>query len=163
MRAATRAATPEGRVANRIAASPRHGRTGTMTLRHDAFGGYAARTVRDSGLDRHRGHGRRLKAFESRLQRPVAIAWARLFGAVTRPFLPLSLIVLMITSSVSEYGWKEDEGSQVGETIRAYRSANGLSWQQEQVVVTQGPNGSRLVCDPSVVAGTDVFLFKTGV
>jgi hypothetical protein len=77
--------------------------------------------------------------------------------------LPLSLIVLMITSSVSEYGWKEDEGSQVGETIRAYRSANGLSWQQEQVVVTQGPNGSRLVCDPSVVAGTDVFLFKTGV
>jgi hypothetical protein len=47
--------------------------------------------------------------------------------------------------------------------ITAYRSADAVSWQREQVVVTSGPNGSRLVCDPSRVAGTDLFVFKTGM
>lgn len=47
--------------------------------------------------------------------------------------------------------------------IVAYRSRDAISWQREQEVVTRGPNGSMLVCDPSRVAGTDVFVFKTGM
>lgn len=47
--------------------------------------------------------------------------------------------------------------------IVAYRSQDAVSWQREQAVVTRGPNGSMLVCDPSRVAGTDVFVFKTGM
>jgi hypothetical protein len=47
--------------------------------------------------------------------------------------------------------------------IVAYRSTDTVSWQREQNVVTRGPNGSMLVCDPSRVAGTDVFVFKTGM
>lgn len=47
--------------------------------------------------------------------------------------------------------------------IVAYRSADAVSWQREQVVVTRGPNGSMLVCDPSRVDGTDMFVFKTGM
>lgn len=47
--------------------------------------------------------------------------------------------------------------------IVAYRSVDAVSWQREQVVATRGPNGSMLVCDPSRVAGTDLFVFKTGM
>jgi len=47
--------------------------------------------------------------------------------------------------------------------IVAYRSSDAVSWQREQTVVTRGPNGSMLVCDPSRVAGTDMFVFKTGM
>lgn len=47
--------------------------------------------------------------------------------------------------------------------IVAYRSPDGTTWQREQVVVSRGPNGSGLVCDPSRVAGTDLFVFKTGM
>ncbi len=47
--------------------------------------------------------------------------------------------------------------------IVAYRSQDAVTWQREQPVVTRGPNGSMLVCDPSRVAGTDVFVFKTGM
>lgn len=46
--------------------------------------------------------------------------------------------------------------------IVAYRSPDAATWQREQAVVTRGPNGSMLVCDPSRVAGTDLFVFKTG-
>lgn len=46
--------------------------------------------------------------------------------------------------------------------IVAYRSPDAVAWQREQAVVTRGPNGSMLVCDPSRVAGTDLFVFKTG-
>lgn len=46
--------------------------------------------------------------------------------------------------------------------IVAYRSTDAVAWQREQTVVSRGPNGSLLVCDPSRVAGTDVFVFKTG-
>jgi hypothetical protein len=47
--------------------------------------------------------------------------------------------------------------------IVAYRSTDTTSWQREQVVVMRGPNGSGLVCDPSRIAGTDLFVFKTGM
>jgi hypothetical protein len=48
--------------------------------------------------------------------------------------------------------------------IVAYRSwAIGLPWQREQVVAATGPNGSMLVCDPSLVAGSGLFVFKTGM
>lgn len=47
--------------------------------------------------------------------------------------------------------------------IVAFRSTDTQSWQREQTVVTRGPNGSSLVCDPSRVAGTDLFVFKTGM
>jgi hypothetical protein len=50
-----------------------------------------------------------------------------------------------------------------GAGIVAYRSTSTTSWQREQVVATRGPNGSMLVCDPSSVAGTDLFVFKTGM
>lgn len=45
--------------------------------------------------------------------------------------------------------------------IESYVSANGgRSWQREATVVSPGP-GRRIVCDPSSVAGTDVFIYKT--
>lgn len=48
--------------------------------------------------------------------------------------------------------------------IVAYRSSDGAgTWQREQTVVSRGPNGSMLVCDPSRVAGTQMFVFKTGM
>lgn len=47
--------------------------------------------------------------------------------------------------------------------IVSYRSTDATSWQREQVVAARGPNGSMLVCDPSRVAGTDLFVFKTGM
>ena len=46
--------------------------------------------------------------------------------------------------------------------IVAYRASDTRAWQREAVVVSQGPNGSALACDPSRVAGTDLFVFKTG-
>ncbi|MEW5980773.1 MAG: sialidase family protein [Acidobacteriota bacterium] len=48
--------------------------------------------------------------------------------------------------------------------IVAYRSADAAAtWQREQTVVSRGPNGSMLACDPSRVAGTNTFVFKTGM
>jgi hypothetical protein len=47
--------------------------------------------------------------------------------------------------------------------IIAYRSSDAVTWHREQVVASRGPNGSPLVCDPSYVAGTDLFVFKTGM
>lgn len=47
--------------------------------------------------------------------------------------------------------------------IESYVSADsGASWQHEGVVVPSGTLGKRIVCDPSYVAGTDLFIFKTG-
>ena len=46
--------------------------------------------------------------------------------------------------------------------IVAYRSTDTFTWTREQTVVTRGPNGSMLVCDPSLVGGTGTFVFKTG-
>lgn len=46
--------------------------------------------------------------------------------------------------------------------IESYRSGDlGRSWQAEAVVVPMGTGGARIVCDPSRVAGTDLFLYKT--
>lgn len=47
--------------------------------------------------------------------------------------------------------------------IVAYRSRDAMTWTREQTVVTRGPNGSLLTCDPSLVAGTSLFVFKTGM
>ena len=47
--------------------------------------------------------------------------------------------------------------------IVAYRSTDTTTWAREQTVVSRGPNGSMLVCDPSLVGGTNVFVFKTGM
>jgi hypothetical protein len=47
--------------------------------------------------------------------------------------------------------------------IVAYRSTdNGRTWSREQTVVGPGFNGKPIVCDPSLVAGAGVFVFKTG-
>jgi hypothetical protein len=46
--------------------------------------------------------------------------------------------------------------------IVAYRSTDTFTWTREQTVVTRGPNGSMLVCDPSLVGGTGTFVYKTG-
>ncbi len=46
--------------------------------------------------------------------------------------------------------------------IVAYRSSDTFTWTREQTVVTRGPNGSMLVCDPSLVSGTGTFVYKTG-
>lgn len=47
--------------------------------------------------------------------------------------------------------------------IDAYASADaGRSWEREATVVPVGTLGHRIVCDPSMVSGTNVFLFKTG-
>jgi hypothetical protein len=46
--------------------------------------------------------------------------------------------------------------------IESYVSANdGTSWQREGTVITPG-GAARIVCDPSLVAGAGVFLYKTG-
>jgi hypothetical protein len=37
----------------------------------------------------------------------------------------------------------------------------GTSWMRERVVVTPGFNGKQIVCDPSMVTGASLFLFKT--
>lgn len=45
--------------------------------------------------------------------------------------------------------------------IESYISSDGgLTWQREATVVSPPPGGG-VVCDPSMVAGTDVFLYKT--
>jgi len=47
--------------------------------------------------------------------------------------------------------------------IVAYRSTDGgRSWTREQTVVGPGFNGHPIVCDPSLVAGAGLFVFKTG-
>lgn len=50
-----------------------------------------------------------------------------------------------------------------GQGIVAYRSLDSVTWTREQTVITRGPSGSPLVCDPSLVAGTNLFVFKTGM
>jgi hypothetical protein len=40
-------------------------------------------------------------------------------------------------------------------------SDGGRSWQREGTVVAPGATADRIVCDPSRVAGTDLFLYKT--
>lgn len=46
--------------------------------------------------------------------------------------------------------------------IESYLSSDGGStWQRETTVVPPGTLGKRIVCDPSRVAGTDLFIFKT--
>jgi hypothetical protein len=46
--------------------------------------------------------------------------------------------------------------------IESHVSADaGRTWRAEGTVVPPGTLGKRIVCDPSRVAGTDVFLFKT--
>jgi hypothetical protein len=46
--------------------------------------------------------------------------------------------------------------------IESYVSADeGGTWTRERTVVTGESTGSRLVCDPSSVAGTDFFVYKT--
>lgn len=47
--------------------------------------------------------------------------------------------------------------------IESYISGDGgQTWTAEGVVVPPGSGGRRIVCDPSVVHGTDVFIYKTG-
>lgn len=47
--------------------------------------------------------------------------------------------------------------------ITAYRSADaGRTWALERVVLNPPLNGHPIVCDPSLVAGANVFVFKTG-
>lgn len=47
--------------------------------------------------------------------------------------------------------------------IESYVSTDsGLTWEREGRVVPPGTLGKRIVCDPSYVAGTDLFIFKTG-
>jgi hypothetical protein len=47
--------------------------------------------------------------------------------------------------------------------IVAYRSSDaGRSFTREQTVVGPGFNGRPIVCDPSLVAGAGLFVFKTG-
>jgi hypothetical protein len=46
--------------------------------------------------------------------------------------------------------------------IRAYRSTDGgVGWTLESTVVPPNTLGKRILCDPSLVAGTGLFLFKT--
>lgn len=47
--------------------------------------------------------------------------------------------------------------------ITAYRSTDaGRTWALERVVVSPPVNGHQIVCDPSLVAGANLFIFKTG-
>jgi hypothetical protein len=47
--------------------------------------------------------------------------------------------------------------------INAYRSTDaGRTWSFERAVVNPPVNGHQIVCDPSLVAGAGVFVFKTG-
>ena len=46
--------------------------------------------------------------------------------------------------------------------IVAYRSTDqGRTWTRERTVVTSPFNGHNIVCDPSLVAGAGLFVFKT--
>ena len=50
-----------------------------------------------------------------------------------------------------------------GAGIVAYRSTDGgRAWTREQTVVGPSFNGHNIVCDPSLVAGAGMFVFKTG-
>jgi len=47
--------------------------------------------------------------------------------------------------------------------IVAYRSTDaGRNWARETTVIGPGFNGKPIVCDPSLVAGAGMFIFKTG-
>lgn len=47
--------------------------------------------------------------------------------------------------------------------ITAYRSSDaGRNWTRERVVMGGGFNGHPIVCDPSLISGADMFVFKTG-
>ena len=47
--------------------------------------------------------------------------------------------------------------------IVSYRSTDGgHGWTRETTVVPPGFNGKPIVCDPSLVAGAGLFVFKTG-
>ncbi len=47
--------------------------------------------------------------------------------------------------------------------ITAYRSTDaGRSWTLERTVIQPPINGHQIVCDPSLVAGAGLFVFKTG-
>ncbi len=47
--------------------------------------------------------------------------------------------------------------------ITAYRSTDaGRSWTLERTVISPPVNGHQIVCDPSLVAGAGLFVFKTG-
>jgi hypothetical protein len=47
--------------------------------------------------------------------------------------------------------------------IVAYRSTDaGRTWTLERAVVSSPVNGHQIVCDPSLVAGAGLFVFKTG-
>ncbi len=46
--------------------------------------------------------------------------------------------------------------------IESYLSADGgATWQREAVIAT-APPPQRIICDPSRIAGTNLFLYKTG-
>lgn len=48
-------------------------------------------------------------------------------------------------------------------SIVAHRSADGgRAWTRERTVIGPGFNGHPIVCDPSLVAGAGMFVFKTG-
>lgn len=47
--------------------------------------------------------------------------------------------------------------------ITAYRSTDaGRTWTLERTVINPPINGHQIVCDPSLVAGASLFVFKTG-
>lgn len=47
--------------------------------------------------------------------------------------------------------------------IESYRSTDaGRTWTREGTVVGPSFNGRKIVCDPSLVAGAEMFVFKTG-
>jgi hypothetical protein len=47
--------------------------------------------------------------------------------------------------------------------ITAYRSVDsGRTWSLERTVIAPPVNGHQIVCDPSLVAGANLFVFKTG-
>ncbi|MBL0173560.1 MAG: hypothetical protein IPP90_23300 [Gemmatimonadaceae bacterium] len=47
--------------------------------------------------------------------------------------------------------------------IVAYRSIDGgRTWSREQTVISPGFQGHNIVCDPSMVTGAGLFVFKTG-
>lgn len=47
--------------------------------------------------------------------------------------------------------------------VAAYRSTDaGRTWTLERTVIQPPINGRQIVCDPSLVAGAGLFVFKTG-